>query len=331
MSSGLAKLQRLLSVALLAMVVWLVVVHRAEFAIAFEAAENAWPFFLVALLAELIYQWNRAGLYRAIYGWFGAEAPQREVTKLLLSGQAANIIVPAGGLAGLHLAERLLGRKKLSAGTFLFANALATIFDYGYLLLYFIIILFITGLGLIHLTDSVLSAGLVLLAFIFILLGILTVIFLHLRQIHSVVREVTESGKLLKPLSRLLNTNAKSFFIAFDQAWQKRRTLLKLSWHAALSAPLRLLELWTVFSLIGAPLPFPVLVIAYTICVLSMTFSITPQGLGATEAVLIALFISFGVPPGLATVGVLLYRLLTFWLPLLLGGVLFRQLKVQGA
>jgi uncharacterized membrane protein YbhN (UPF0104 family) len=57
----------------------------------------------------------------------------------------------------------------------------------------------------------------------------------------------------------------------------------------------------------------------------------TPGGLGAVEAALIAGLIAFGVPKEIATPAVLLFRLTTFWLPVLPGWLSFTQLTRKGA
>ncbi|MDT0378030.1 lysylphosphatidylglycerol synthase domain-containing protein [Streptomyces sp. DSM 42041] len=57
----------------------------------------------------------------------------------------------------------------------------------------------------------------------------------------------------------------------------------------------------------------------------------TPGGLGAVEAALIAGLITFGVPKEIATPAVLLFRLMTFWLPVLPGWLSFTQLTRKGA
>ncbi|MFG7942874.1 flippase-like domain-containing protein [Streptomyces cacaoi] len=57
----------------------------------------------------------------------------------------------------------------------------------------------------------------------------------------------------------------------------------------------------------------------------------TPGGLGAVEAALIAALIAFGVPKEVATPAVLLFRLMTLWLPVLPGWLTFTQLTRKGA
>jgi uncharacterized membrane protein YbhN (UPF0104 family) len=56
----------------------------------------------------------------------------------------------------------------------------------------------------------------------------------------------------------------------------------------------------------------------------------TPGGLGAVEAVLVAGLTAVGIPAHDAIAGVLLFRLATFWLPILPGWVLFLLLQRRG-
>ncbi|WP_346776548.1 lysylphosphatidylglycerol synthase domain-containing protein [Streptomyces sp. HNM0574] len=57
----------------------------------------------------------------------------------------------------------------------------------------------------------------------------------------------------------------------------------------------------------------------------------TPGGLGAVDAALFAGLVTFGVPKEVATPAVLLFRLLTLWLPVLPGWLSFTQLTRKGA
>lgn len=57
----------------------------------------------------------------------------------------------------------------------------------------------------------------------------------------------------------------------------------------------------------------------------------TPGGLGAVEAALFTGLVTFGVPKEVATPAVLLFRLLTLWLPVLPGWASFTQLTRKGA
>jgi undecaprenyl-diphosphatase len=56
----------------------------------------------------------------------------------------------------------------------------------------------------------------------------------------------------------------------------------------------------------------------------------TPGGLGATEAVFVAAFAAVGVPQGEAIAGVLIFRAVTFWLPIVPGWAAFGVLQRSG-
>jgi glycosyltransferase 2 family protein len=56
----------------------------------------------------------------------------------------------------------------------------------------------------------------------------------------------------------------------------------------------------------------------------------TPGGLGAMEAALVAGLAAVGAPTGSAVAGVLAFRLLTFWLPILPGWLAYRALGADG-
>lgn len=57
----------------------------------------------------------------------------------------------------------------------------------------------------------------------------------------------------------------------------------------------------------------------------------TPGGIGAAEAAMIAGFTAFGLSAAVAVPGVFLYRLATFWLPVLPGWLAYRLLAARGA
>jgi len=57
----------------------------------------------------------------------------------------------------------------------------------------------------------------------------------------------------------------------------------------------------------------------------------TPGGLGAMEAALVAGLTAVGAPTGPAVAGVLAFRLLTYWLPVLPGWLAYRALRAGGA
>jgi len=83
------------------------------------------------------------------------------------------------------------------------------------------------------------------------------------------------------------------------------------------------------FALIGFGfLPhLPMVIFAYAMARTLALISFIPGGLGITEGALALIFIGFGIPSSIALAGVLIFRLISFWIPIPIGLVSFLSLK----
>lgn len=71
------------------------------------------------------------------------------------------------------------------------------------------------------------------------------------------------------------------------------------------------------------------LLVAYGLANVLAVIPLTPGGLGVIEATLTTLLVGFGTSRGIATLGVLVYRLFNFWAPIPLGGITYLSLQVN--
>jgi uncharacterized protein (TIRG00374 family) len=86
-------------------------------------------------------------------------------------------------------------------------------------------------------------------------------------------------------------------------------------------------SLWVfVFAFGHAVSPIDLLV-AYGLANVLAVIPLTPGGLGVVEGILIPTLVGFHVPLGVATLGVLTYRLVNFWLPIPVGGAAYLSLR----
>jgi len=83
--------------------------------------------------------------------------------------------------------------------------------------------------------------------------------------------------------------------------------------------------LWACLQAFGAGPSGAVVVTAYFVGMAANVLPI-PGGVGAVDGGMIAALVGFGVPAGPALVGVLSYRALAFWLPILPGALAYAQL-----
>jgi hypothetical protein len=69
------------------------------------------------------------------------------------------------------------------------------------------------------------------------------------------------------------------------------------------------------------------LVVSFCLANIFASIPITPGGLGIVEGIYIPSLVGFGLTTTTATVSVLSYRLVQFWLPMLVGGVCYVSLR----
>jgi undecaprenyl-diphosphatase len=89
--------------------------------------------------------------------------------------------------------------------------------------------------------------------------------------------------------------------------------------------------LWYSIEAFGGGIGFVTVAIVYLAGSAVAQAAPTPGGIGATEAVLIAGLTAFGLASAVAVPAVFLYRIATFWIPILPGWAAFHKLQREGA
>ena len=89
--------------------------------------------------------------------------------------------------------------------------------------------------------------------------------------------------------------------------------------------------LWASFEAFGGDVPFGVLVQAYFVGMAANLIPSPAGGVGSVDAGMIAAFVLFDIPTAVVFPGVLLYRVIAFWLPIPPGIVAYVQLRKTAA
>jgi uncharacterized membrane protein YbhN (UPF0104 family) len=118
----------------------------------------------------------------------------------------------------------------------------------------------------------------------------------------ALVRGVSEAGTLLKRRDPVLLAGIVGYW-----AWDN-------------------LALWAAFHAVGEAPGASVILLGYLIGQLGGLLPI-PGGIGGIDGGLIGTLIVYGAPGATATAAVLAYRIVLFWIPLLLGGAAFISLR----
>ena len=107
-----------------------------------------------------------------------------------------------------------------------------------------------------------------------------------------------------------------------------RHNLLKLSLGSFINIFFDMMTLFFFFKSAGYLITPSILIAGYGIAfLLARGAFFIPGGIGVIEAGMVAIYTSLGVPGGISLVSVLGYRLVSFWIPILLGFVAMIYLK----
>jgi uncharacterized protein (TIRG00374 family) len=189
--------------------------------------------------------------------------------------------------------------------------------------------------GLVHLlikhsltTWQVLGFGLSLLVLVVLILGMTW----GLRHRPKVEKLVERFGNLWAQLRRRtydpapVQQNVSDLFQAWEMLKGGKWKLPLLG--AFLNTLFDMFTLFFLFYAAGHSVTFGVLLVGYALpLLLGKLAFVLPGGVGVVESSMIALYNSLGVPDAVSVVVILGYRLLSFWMPSLLGfpAVLFLQ------
>jgi putative heme transporter len=109
----------------------------------------------------------------------------------------------------------------------------------------------------------------------------------------------------------------------------QRGVLIRASGWAAANWLLDAASLWVFIGAFGGWVSPDGLLVAYGLAYVLAAIPITPGGLGVVEATLTSILVGFGTSRGVATLGVVAYRLINFWLPIPIGGLAYLSLQMD--
>lgn len=291
---------------------------------------NRW-IFILAVMAQIASYIEYGYLLRACIAIARQELSILWGTLIALAASSIGLI--AGGTLGNSAATyhwtRALGVNRQGAVQ---AGTLPTVFNNG-------ILLFVAFLGVAYLLIMHELSKAQIIAFILILIFIgsfiITVLWgnAHRVQLISVVSKVSISWDNLKrkPHTSKSSETLQRLFDSFDRlkddGW-KRPAL-----SSALSIGFDIMTLYLIFQAAGYKVSIGILLAGYGLPILfgKMAFLI-PGGVGIVEGSMAALYDGMGVPAPITVVVILIYRIVSFWIPSILGfpvAFYLQQLSLQ--
>jgi uncharacterized protein (TIRG00374 family) len=115
--------------------------------------------------------------------------------------------------------------------------------------------------------------------------------------------------------------DALSAFRMHRRDWVQTVSLSFINWLASVAC------LAAAVLSVGADVPWTRVILIYWAGVTASSFNLTPGGLGVTEAVLTAGLVASGLRSADALGSVLIFRLVSFWLVILVGWTIYSRLR----
>jgi uncharacterized protein (TIRG00374 family) len=242
-----------------------------------------------------------------------------------LAAAAIAHVIPAGTLGSAGIGYRLFtaeGIKGNDAAVMMATKGLGSTVVLNVLLwLSLVVSIPLAGFHPIYVTVAIIGAA-VLLAVAALAFGLTRGAGRASRILHAVGDRIPGlSGDRLERI--LLDTATTLSALARD----RRTLIMSLTW-ASLNWLLDAASLWCFVAAFGRFINPVELFAAYGIANVAGALPVTPAGLGVVDSVTPLLLISFGLTRSVATLGVLAWRLVNFWLPIPAGAAAYVSLKV---
>jgi hypothetical protein len=296
---------------------------------------NFW-YLLLALLIQIGWFFLVGITYRSIYHLLEMKDSILNLTQVAAAATFVNVVMPAAGVGGVAIFVNAARKVGHPTGKVTLAAALFLLFDQAA----FLAVLALGMIVLIRRND--LSAGEVTAALILLSSASLLAFTLYLGS-----RSAEAMGKFLARLARLVNAVLRPFlhrdYLREERAYEfaremadglaalpyRPRGLLKPLFLAFLNKGLLVCILLCAFLAFQVPYSSGTIIGGFAIGYLFMVVSPTPAGIGVVEGVLPVALRSLRVVWSQAVVITIVYRAMTFWVPLGFGALAFRNLHLD--
>lgn len=298
-------------------------------------ARGRWEWVAAAALLQAAYYTAIAGLYRTTFLAVGVASRMRDLVGVLVASLFVNTVAPSGGMAGSALFVDEAARRGAPPARAAAAVLLARIVDslgFSAWMLLGLAYLFATH----DLAPHQIAAAATLLLTTAGLAAMLVLALSRTQYLRALLQwfaravngVIAWSGRPAPLSPDWADRHAEEFGQAGMALAERRSRLTDALGVAVVVHLVDMLSLAALFLAFRQPLQPGVLVAVYATGILFWKMSPVPEGVGVVESVMVLALSSMGVPAGRATVIVLAFRGLTYWLPMLTGFVLIRRLRL---
>ena len=295
-------------------------------------------FFLMAILIQIVWFVSSGRMYQSIFHLLGIHEDVITLSRIATAANFINVVAPTAGAGGVALFAAEAKRRGHPAGKTTVAAAL-------FLLLDLAAFLFILSLGLIVLIRrNDLDAGEISASFI--LFGTAAVFaFVLYVGYRSAEKLGNLLAKFVRGINRVVRLFRKENYLSEDRAHafaheiadgfsgltEKPTSLIRPVLWGIFDKGLLMLILMSSFLAFEVPFSAGTIIAGFSIAYLFLIVSPTPSGIGIVEGIMPVALSSLNVNWSQAVVITLIYRAVTFWVPLGVGAWAFRTLHTERA
>jgi uncharacterized protein (TIRG00374 family) len=296
---------------------------------ALERLDDADPVWIgIAIAFNVAAYATYIALFKAVVGGDALRLTWTETYEINMAGVAATLLFSAGGAGGVALtywALRKAGMVRRDVGRRMVAFVSLHYIFYPIALIIFGILLrtgVMNGKSSVELT--IIPAGV---AGLLLIVGVLvTLIPVDAEQRLARYAHSERSRHFLAAAGKVPATLGEGFRFALGLFTHPSRGGLAVIGAAGFWA-FSIGVLWASFHAFGVHVPLAVVVQGFFLGMVANLFPLAPAGVGAVDAGMIGAFVLFGIPEETVFPAVLIFRLVSFWMPIPPGIFAFFQLR----
>jgi len=295
--------------------------------------QGRWEWVLAAALAQMAYHTVYTGLFQSAFHVVDVESQVKDLLPVRFASLFVNAAVPIANLGGTALFMDDAAQRGESASRAAAGVVLALLADLGAFAPLMIVGLIYLGVRHTLQIYQALGAGIVLLMAVG--LGGLLLLGRWEERLHrlfdraqSLVGRVAGWFNWSSPLTEdWAERSATEFADAATAVAAHPWRLVRTFCVALFGHLINLASLCVLVLAFYRPIGFGPLMAGYAMSLTFRIASITPQGVGVAEGVVVIAYISLGMPAAKATAVTLAFHGLSVWLPVLIGFLVLRQVK----
>ena len=267
-------------------------------------------------------------LFKAVVGGDALRLSWKETYEINMAGVAATLLFSAGGAGGVALtywALRKAGMARRDVGRRMIAFVSLHYVFYPFALILFGILLrtgVMNGKSSVELTIVPAAVA----GFLLILGVLITLIPADAERRLARYAHSDRSRHFLQSAGKVPATLGEGFRFALGLFTHPSRGGLAVIGAAGYWA-FSIGVLWASFHAFGVHVPLAVVVQGFFLGMVANLFPLAPAGVGAVDAGMIGAFVLFGLPEETVFPAVLIFRLVSFWMPIPPGIFAFFQLR----